>query len=231
MNKEQREIVIPSQLLGEVKNYINERGTFVENGKIYSEVLGFLEIFIDKKNKKHIRVKSIKGRYDPAENDFVIGTVIEAMSSSWLVDINAAYPALLHVNEVPWAVEFGETEKYLNHGDSVMAKVLKVDQEKKLQITLKDRDLYKIKSGLIIDVEPAKVPRIIGKKDSMISLLKKYTKCLIKVGQNGKIWINGDSKGIKKVIETIKKIEEESLSYGLTNKIEDLLKKDTKEVH
>ena len=69
------------------------------------------------------------------------------MSSSWLVDINAAYPALLHVNEVPWDVEFGETEKYLNTGDSIMAKVLQVDLEKKLQITLKDRNLYKIKGG------------------------------------------------------------------------------------
>jgi len=153
------------------------------------------------------------------------------MQSSLLVDINAAYPALLHVNEVPWDIEFGETERYLNKGDSIMAKVLQVDQEKKLQITLKDRNLYKIKGGYISYVEPSKVPRIIGKKGSMISLLKKYTKCRIFVGQNGRIWIDGDEAGIKKVINTIKLIEDESLSYGLTNKIEDLLKKDTKEVH
>jgi exosome complex component RRP4 len=112
-----------------------------------------------------------------------------------------------------------------------MAKVLQVDKEKKLQITLKDRNLYKIKGGHIIYVEPSKVPRIIGKKGSMISLLKKYTKCRIFVGQNGRIWIDGDEDGIKKVIETIYKIEDESLSYGLTNKIEEILKKDTKEVH
>jgi exosome complex component RRP4 len=226
MTQEKREIVIPSQLLGDVKNKKAGKGTFVENGKIYAEVLGVLN-----KNSEYINVKSLKGRYDPVEKDFIIGTVIEPMSSSWLVDINAAYPALLHVNEVPWDVEFGETEKYLNHGDSVMAKILQVDQEKKLQITLNDRNLYKIKGGLIIDVEPAKVPRIIGKKGSMISLLKKYTKCRIFVGQNGKIWIDGDEEGIKKVIKTINKIEEESLSYGLTNKIEELLKKDAKDVH
>jgi len=226
MNKEKREIVIPSQFLGEIEKNKAGRGTFVENGKIYSELLGVLS-----KNNEYINVVPLKGKYDPIEKDFVIGIVIEAMSSSWLVDINAAYPALLHVNEVPWNVDFGETEKYLNTGDSVMAKVSQVDQEKKLQITLKDRNLYKIKGGHLIKVEPSKVPRIIGKKASMISLLKKYTKCRIFVGQNGRIWIDGDEEGVKKVIDTIRTIEKESLSYGLTNRIEELLKKDAKDVH
>jgi exosome complex component RRP4 len=226
MSQEKREIVIPSQLLGDANNIKAGRGTFIENGKIYAEILGILN-----KNEKYINVTPLKGRYDPIEKDFVIGIVEEAMSSSWLVDINAAYPALLHVNEVPWDVDFGETERYLNYGDCIMAKVLQVDQEKKLQITLKDRNLYKIKGGQIINVEPSKVPRIIGKKGSMISLLKKYTKCRIFVGQNGRIWVDGEDEGIKKVINTIDMIENEALSYGLTNKIEELLKKEAKDVH
>jgi exosome complex component RRP4 len=226
MSKETREIVIPSQLLGDIKDKKAGRGTFIEKGKIYAEVLGVLNI-----NPEYINVVPLKGRYDPIQNDFVIGIIIEAMSSSWLVDINAAYPALLHVNEVPWDVDFGETEKYLNMGDTVMAKVLSVDQEKKLQITLKDRNLYKVKGGLIIDAEPSKVPRIIGKKASMISLIKKYTNSRIFVGQNGRIWIDGEPNRVKKIIDIINMIEQESLSYGLTNKIEDLLKKYTKDVH
>lgn len=219
MADKKREIVIPSQLLGETKNIKAGSGTFVENGKIYSDILGVLN-----KNPNYINVVPLKGKYEAAERDFVIGIVQEALSSAWLVNINAPYPALLHVNEVPWDVEFGETERYLNYGDCIMAKVLSVDQEKKLQVTLNDRNLYKIKGGLIINVEPSKVPRIIGKKGSMIALLKKYTKCRIFVGQNGRIWINGDSAGVTKLIEIIKKIEEESLTYGLTNKIEELLK-------
>lgn len=229
MTTETRKIVIPGQLLGDGKHKKAGQGTFPEDGKIYAEILGFLD---DKKNDnlEYINVKPLKGRYDPKENDILIGIVEEAMSSSWLVDINAAYPALLHVNEVPWDVEFGETDRYLNHGDSIKAKVLQVDQEKKLQITLKDRDLFKIKDGYIIDVEPSKVRRIKGKQDSMINLLKKYTNCRIFVGQNGRIWINGNDEGIQKVIDTIKVIENEALSYGLTDRIEKLLKKDAKDV-
>ena len=226
MTKEKREIVIPSQLIGELKHKKAGRGTFIKDGKIYSEILGILN-----KNSDYINVNPIKGRYNPIERDFVIGIVEDAMASNWLVDINASYPALLHVNEVPWDVEFGETDKYLNRGDSIMAKVLQVDQEKKLQITLKDRNLYKINHGLIFEVEPSKVPRIIGKKGSMISLLKKYTKCRIFVGQNGRIWIDGNEKDIKLIINTINTIVDESLSYGLTDKIEEILKKDSQVVH
>lgn len=225
MSQEKREIVIPSQLLGDAEGNKAGRGTFIENGKIYSEMLGILS-----KRSNYINVIPLKGRYDAIEGDFVIGIVREAMASSWLVDINAPYPALLHVNEVPWDVEFGETKKYLNHGDSVMAKILQVDVEKKLQVTLKDRNLYKIRGGHITYIEPSKVPRLIGKKGSMISLLKKYTRCRIFVGQNGRIWIDGAEDDIAKAIYAIRKIEGESLAFGLTNRIEELLKKDIKDV-
>ena len=105
------------------------------------------------------------------------------------------------------------------------------DETKKLQITLKDRNLYKIKGGYITEVEPTRVPRIIGKKGSMIALIKKYIRCRIFVGQNGRIWIDGDTEAIEKVQNIIQIIEKNSISYGLTNRIESLLKKDAKDVH
>ena len=225
MSREKREIVTPSQLLGDTNSSRAGRGTFIENGKIYSEIIGLLS-----KNSDYINVIPLKGRYEPIEKDFIIGIIEEPLSSSWLVDINAPYPALLHTNEVPWDVDFSETDKYLNRGDSVMAKILDVGLEKNIQITLKDHNLYKIKGGYITHIEPSKVPRLIGKKGSMISLLKKYTKCQIFVGKNGRIWINGDNDNILKVLQVIKKIENESIYYGLTDRIEELLKKDAKEL-
>ena len=103
-----------------------------------------------------------------------------------------------------------------------------VDETKKLQITLKDRNLYKIKGGYITEVEPTRVPRIIGKKGSMIAVIKKYIRCRIFVGQNGRIWIDGDTEAIEKVQNIIQIIEQNSISYGLTNRIESLLKKDAR---
>lgn len=225
MTQKQRTVVLPSQFLGEVGKEKPGRGTFVTKGKIYAERLGVLQ-----QHSGFVNVVPITGIYTPMENDFVIGIVLEAMGSSWLVDINAPYPALLHVNEVPWKVDFGDTEKYLNEGDAVMAKVLQVDEQKKLNITLNDRNLYKIRTGTIIEVGPSKVPRIIGKKGSMIALLKKYTRTRIFVGQNGRVWIEGDNDGIALVLYAMRLIEEESLSYGLTNKVESYLKQHTKDV-
>jgi len=225
MSREKREIVIPSQLLGDTNSNKAGRGTFIEKGKIYSDRMGLLS-----KKSDYINVIPLKGRYEPIEKDFIIGIIEEPLSSSWLVDINAPYPALLHTNEVPWDVEFGETDKYLNRGDSIMAKILEVGLEKNIQITLKDHNLYKIRGGYITNIEPSKVPRLIGKKGSMITLLKKYTKSRIIVGKNGRIWINGDNDNILKALQVIKKIENESIYYGLTDRIEELLKKDSKDV-
>jgi len=219
MTDEKRDIVIPSQLLGDADKLKAGRGTFIENGKIYAEKLGILS-----KKSDYVNIIPLKGRYDAIEGDFVIGIVEEPLSSSWLVDINAPYPALLHINEVPWDIEFGETDKYLNYGDAIMAKILEVNIEKKLQITLKDRNLYKIKGGYITYIEPSKVPRLIGKQGSMISLLKKYSNCRIFIGKNGRIWIDGKDDSIAKVIQAINIVENESTSFGLTDKIENLLK-------
>ena len=83
MDQDKREIVIPSQFLGEIKNKKAGKGTFVENGKIYAEIIGVLN-----SNSNYINVIPLKGRYDPAEKDFVIGIVSEAMASSWLNTCN-----------------------------------------------------------------------------------------------------------------------------------------------
>ena len=225
MPNDGRQVVIPGQILGDIPAFKPGRGTFVENQKIYAERLGVLII-----QDNFINIIPLKGRYEPIVGDFVIGVVEEASTSNWMVDINAPYPALLHVHEVPWEIEFADTEKYLNTGDAILAKVLSVDESKKLQITLNDRNLFKLKGGHIIEFEPSIYRRIMGKKYSMIEIIQKYTRCRIKVGKNGRIWIDGDAEGIGKVLQVISKIESEAATFGLTDRIEELLKKDAKDV-
>ena len=225
MPNEGRQIVIPGQILGDIPAFKPGRGTFIENKKIYAERLGVLNI-----QDNFINVIALKGRYEPIVDDFVIGVVEEASTSNWMVDINAPYPALLHVHEVPWEIEFADTEKYLNTGDAILAKVLSVDESKKLQITLNDRNLFKLKGGHIIEFEPSIYRRIMGKKYSMIEIIQKYTRCRIKVGKNGRIWLDGDTEGIQMVLQAISKIESEAATFGLTDRIEELLKKDAKDV-
>jgi len=44
MKKEVRDVVFPSQFLGDVNQYKAGQGTFVENGKIYAERIGIQSI-------------------------------------------------------------------------------------------------------------------------------------------------------------------------------------------
>ena len=81
----------------------------------------------------------------------------------------------------------------------------------------------KFKGGIIVDIAPTKVPRLIGKKGSMINMIKDKTKCKIVVGQNGLVWIKGKPDMEQLTKDTIKLIEAEAHTSGLTNKIKNKL--------
>jgi len=216
---EKRTIVIPGTIVGEAGKKKPGMGTFQENNNIYASRLG---IKVDKAD--YINIIPLSGVYNPSTGDNIIGTIIECQLSSWMVDINAPYPAMLHVNQVPWKVEFGATGQYLTVGDSIIAKIGLIDESKKIELSMEDRGSRKIDAGIILDVQPQKVPRIIGKSGSMITLLKKYSNCWIFVGQNGRIWIKGEADKVDFIVEAIKKIEKEAHTVGLTSRMEQFLK-------
>jgi len=212
-----REIVVPGDLLDDsgmgAGNY-----AYVLNGKVYAGVLGVKNVYHDT-----VGVIPLGGRYMPVTGDTVIGIIEDIGPSNWLVDINAPYPAPLHVNEVPWKVEFGDTSKYLNVGNVVLLKVLMVDESKKIQVTMKDSGLRRIEGGQLIEMPHSKVSRVIGKSGSMIQMIKNLTDCRIFVGQNGRIWVDGDS-NTDIAVEAINLIEREAQSSNLTEKVEKFIK-------
>jgi exosome complex component RRP4 len=104
-------------------------------------------------------------------------------------------------------------------GDMVVAKIWGINK-RGIDLSLKSRGLGKIEEGIIININPNKVPRVIGKEGSMISLIKEETGCQITVGQNGIIWIKGDDVGKEiKAKEAINFIVEKSFVPGLTEEI------------
>ena len=81
----------------------------------------------------------------------------------------------------------------------------------------------KFKGGIIVDIAPTKVPRLIGKKGSMINMIKDKTGCKIVVGQNGLVWVKGKQDMEQIVKDTIKLIEKEAHTSGLTDRIKNRL--------
>jgi exosome complex component RRP4 len=214
-----RKIVVPGQLLdeGELKPGL---GTYRDkaNGRIYASRLGILQ-----KRKDYINNIPLTGCYLPKPNDLIIGIIVDIAPTYWVVDINAPYPSVLHVNDVPWKVEYGETSKYLHLTDVVLAKISLVGEAEQIQLTMKDKNLRKFVGGQVIEIQPIKVPRVIGKDQSMIDLIKRYLNVRIFIGRNGRIWLNGETKSTKLAIEAIRQIEAEAHTKGLTNRIKEWL--------
>ncbi|WP_407413387.1 exosome complex RNA-binding protein Rrp4 [Methanobrevibacter sp.] len=213
---ENKDLVIPGQILSD-DEYYSGRGTFKENGKVCSSLLGRVSL----RNKK-IRVIPLKSKYVPKKGDVVIGKINDVRFSMWDVDINSPYSGILPAFEV-----FGREKKELNKvfdvGDVLFLRVVDVDEIKKAKLGLKGRGMGKFKGGIIVDIAPTKVPRLIGKKGSMINMIKDKTNCKIVVGQNGLVWVKGDEDMEQLTREVIHLIEAEAHTSGLTNKIKNKL--------
>ncbi|MBE6510021.1 MAG: exosome complex protein Rrp4 [Methanobrevibacter sp.] len=213
---EDKNLVIPGQILAD-DEYYPGRGTFKEDGKICSSLIGLVSL----RNKK-IRVIPLKSKYVPKKGDVVIGKINDVRFSMWDVDINSPYSGILPAFEV-----FGRDKKELNKvydvGDVLFLRVIDVDEVKKAKLGLKGRGLGKFKGGIIVEISPTKVPRLIGKKGSMINMIKNKTNCKIVVGQNGLVWVKGNEDMEQLTREIIRTIEVEAHTSGLTNKIKNKL--------
>lgn len=217
----ERELLLPGDVI-EDEDVKPGRGTFKKDGKIYAAKLGVKTL-----RSGYVNVAAQSGRYEPKSGDKVIGTITDLNSSFWMVDVNAPNLAVLHVNDVPWRVDYGDTASYIEVGDAVLVKITSVDEQMKMQVTMDEKGLRKLNEGQIIEIPPSQVPRVIGRKGSMISMLKKYTGCRIFVGQNGRIWIDGDLEGQYLAVKAIQMIEENAQVVGLTEAVKQFLKQET----
>src|SRR2546427_347132 len=215
-----RPIVIPGEAVGG-PGLKPGPGTYSEGGRVFAAQLG-----IRNEHEGLVSVIPLNGRYIPQRGDAVIGEVVDQGPSHWLVDINSPYPAPLHATESPWRVEFGDTARYLKVGDVIMCHVLSVDEIKRVQLTMQEREARRLTGGMVIEISPTKVPRVIGKQGSMVSLIMELTGCRIYVGQNGRIWLDGDDRSAAIATMAIRLIEERAQAVGLTEGVRELIERE-----
>lgn len=221
---ERRQIVTPGDLIAE-GDYIPGENTYKEDNRIYASRLGI----VDYENKK-ANVVALRAFYIPRVEDIVIGTVVDVGFNGWTVNINAPYVALLRASEVlsrPFKPQKDELSKFLNIGDLVVAKIAAYDRAHDPQLSVNEPGLGKITRGQIVRITPTKIPRVIGRKGSMISMITQETGCQIILGLNGIILVTGKNPEDEEVALTaIRKIEEESHTSGLTDRITQMLKEE-----
>jgi exosome complex component RRP4 len=194
-------------------------GTYRVNGRIYASVLGLLS-----PKPPAIRVIPMSGRYIPKPHDTVVGTVTDVQGTFWLLDIGAPRWAPLHMTGTPWKIDYGETNQYLRVGDSVVVTVEAIENTGRIGVTMLGDGLGKLEGGMIVVLSPAKIPRVIGRGGSMIQTISRHTGAKIVVGQNGRIWVDGEPDQLLRVRECLRLIEEEGHRSGLTERIEAYLR-------
>jgi exosome complex component RRP4 len=91
-------------------------------------------------------------------------------------------------------------------------------------LTIQDKDLGKIPRGELLKISATRVPRLIGKRGSMIQTIEQATQTRVLIGQNGIVVVMGrNPEGIKLAMRAIRMVEEEAHTANLTQRVKVLL--------
>lgn len=220
-----RQIIFPGDLVATADEVV-EGAVYLDEGKYRATSVGLVEF---RENK--LVVVPLEGSYRPKPGDIVVGYVTDVLAMGWEVDIRAPLPAWLPVGEA--TAKYVDLERtsltnLLNIGDAIIASVKSVDLTDEFPVTLTLREgerLGKIESGFVVEISPVKVPRVIGKKGSMISTISELG-CDIIVGQNGRIWAKCPNHSAElAMIQILAKIDRESHVAGLTDRVKALVER------
>jgi len=200
-------------------------GAYGKGEKVFAAVVGLAEL-----RGNTVKVVPLQGVYIPHEGDLVIGTITIVAGNNWKVDLGSG-PSLasLHANNALRRPYDDDISVYMNIGDVIVAEVSAYDRNSGPFLHMKGRGLQKLEGGRLIKVNPAKVPRIIGRRGSMINMIKDILRIQTVVGQNGTIWIrSSDSRVMRLAVKTFKMIEDEAHTSKLTDRVHEMLKEEMK---
>jgi len=220
---ERRQLVTPGDLLAE-GDYVAGENTYKDDDKIYASRVGLVDY-----EAQRVNVVALKAFYVPSVGDTVIGKIVEVGTGGWTVDINAPYFAMLRASDVldrPFKPKTNDLTSIFDVGDLIIAKIVAYDRTQDPLITVREPGLGKIMRGQLVEITPTKIPRVIGRKGSMVSMIKRETGCQITISQNGLVLISGKTLEDERLaVMALHKIEEESHTSGLTDRVTEMLRK------
>ncbi len=192
------DVIIPGEKVSDKPERF--QGTSVSNGSTYANVVGFY----DKDRNMFVQ---LVGMWEPREGDIVVGQISSKRSRACYVDLNFPYKG---------EIQLRYEETRLSTGDVIEAEVRdfrKFEDEALVSLT-RPKVLH---GGMLVAVKPTKVPRILGKANTMIKQIAEGTGSSLVVGMNGMLWIKGGDMNL--VEKLIREVEEKAHTNGLTDKI------------
>ena len=216
-----RQQVMPGDVITSGR-YRPDLNTIMVGESIVSTAVGVSEIYEDS-----VRVIPMTGMYYPVANDFVIGMIVSHTSLAWEVEMNSCYVGFLPATDVfgrDFASHADELTSKLANGDLIAARVANFDRTRDPLLTVADRDLGKIDSGVLVTITPGNVSRLTGQRGSMIQAIETATDSVVTIGQNGQVVIACDNPdGLLKAKKAVEMIEQEASIPNLTERVKSLL--------
>lgn len=195
-----KDIVVPGELAYDQPRRFE--GSFVDDGKTFASVVSV---------RYGDKIVALKGKYKPLVGDYVVGIVSEQKFAGYEVDLNSPYVGLISSRETREQFEVGE----------VVSSVVRSVDEVNEALLVEPRKLY---GGRLIEIESVKIPRVIGRNSSMVSMLEQYTRSKIFVGKNGRIYLKDGN--VPLAIMAILKISREAHLQGLTDRMKAFLEQE-----
>lgn len=195
-------IVVPGEIVSDKLEQGN--GIYANDKNTVSKYVGVLY------SENDLQVVPLNGRYIPKEGDQIIGLVKQVDVNGYILDIKSFRYPYVHKRSI-------KTE--LKPGEFVLCQVYSVNEVKEISLDIQ----AKLEDGFVLEISPKKVPRVIGKHKSMISMLEKYSGCKMLVGANGYIFCqDGKQDVLQNALEVISKY---SHVDNLTEKMDTYLQK------
>ena len=218
---DKRKYVIPGDVIT-TGPFRPEQNVILDGDKIIATMIGISEIYDDS-----VKVLPLSGKYIPKIDDLVIAKVNSHTSLSWELDINSCYVGFLPAQDVfgrDFSAHADELTSKLKTGDLVAARIANFDRTRDPLVTIADRDLGKIDSGVLVPISPSKVPRLIGKKGSMIQMIEMATDAAVTIGQNGWVVVSCETpEGLLKAKKAIEMVNQKAHVVNLTDQIKEML--------
>jgi len=218
---ESRDLVIPGDVLFEGRIRTGDN-THRSEGKVVASRIGLVNY-----NRDMVSVIALEAGFNPLTGDLVIGEVIDIGLGRWIVNIDTSENAILNVPDAidaPFSPDIVMT-RILDIGDTVVAKVVDLDRRRTPILSILGRGLGRVDEGFIMRLTPSKIPRLIGKKGSMVNMILNQTGCNVVIGQNGRILIHGRTREQEAMaVKVINKVENEAHISGLTSRVQEYLR-------
>ena len=213
---------MPGDLLGEATLRTGEN-TYRNQGKVLASRVGLVEY-----DRGGVSVIALRSNYEPRLGENVVGCVVDVELGNWTVDIDAPSEAVLNVSDAlgePFRPEMS-LPRFFDRGNIILARIVSLARDGTPILSTLEPGLGKIHGGRLVRMTSSKIPRLIGKRGSMVNMILKETGCQIIIGQNGIIVVNcRDRDSEELVVSVLDKIENEAHTSGLTNRVYEYIKK------